>query len=130
MQAISDIKHIVKRAAAEAGFELAGVAGVGGFAELDYFPEWMVAGHACEMNYLLARNEAGELKRSSLRSVAPWARSIVVCAMNYNAAQPYSIEVSGSQRGWISRYAWSIQDYHKLVLQRLTQVEKTIHETA
>jgi epoxyqueuosine reductase len=83
------------------GFELAGVAAVGEFSELEYFPEWIAAGHAGEMKYLETRDDAGELKRGALRRVAPWARSVVVCASNYNTAQPYSIQVHTPDRGWI-----------------------------
>ena len=84
---ISQITAGVKQAAREAGFDLVGIAGVGDFPELDYFPQWIAAGHAGEMNYLEKRDEAGELKRASLRRVAPWARSVIVCAFG---------------RGWIS----------------------------
>src|SRR6185437_13678315 len=116
----------VKAAAAEAGFDLAGIAGVGEFPELEYFPAWIAEGRGGEMAYLQARDEQGSLKRASLRSVAPWARSVVVCALNYNTAQPYSTQVNDSDRGWISRYAWSRRDYHNVVLQKLQQVEARI----
>jgi len=123
---ISQITAGVKQAAREAGFDLVGIAGVGDFPELDYFPQWIAAGHAGEMKYLEKRDEAGELKRASLRRVAPWARSVVVCAINYNTDQPYSTELSDPKRGWISRYAWSREDYHDAVLRRLKIVEQKI----
>jgi len=116
----------VKAAAVEAGFDLAGIAGVGEFPELEYFPAWIAEGRGGEMAYLHARDEQGSLKRASLRSVALWARSVVVCALNYNTAQPYSTQVNDSDRGWISRYAWSRRDYHNVVLQKLKQVEARI----
>ena len=117
------LSRLVKQAAAEAGFDLAGVAGVSDFPELDYFISWIAEGRGGEMAYLQARDEQGRLKRASLRSVAPWARSVVVCALNYNSAQPYSTQVSDSDRGWISRYAWSRGDYHNVVMKKLKQVE-------
>jgi epoxyqueuosine reductase len=80
------------------------------------------------MKYLEARNEQGELKRASLRAVAPWARSVIVCAINYNTAEPYSTEVNDRARGWISRYAWSREDYHESVLRRLRAVEQNLAE--
>ena len=122
----SEITSTVKAAAAAAGFDLAGVAGVGEFAELSYFPTWIAEGRGGEMAYLQARDEQGRLKRASLHSVAPWARSVVVCALNYNTAEPYSTQVSDSDRGWISRYAWSRRDYHNVVLNKLKQVEAKI----
>src|SRR5690348_5290530 len=115
---VSEIARQVKAAAAEAGFDLAGIAGVGEFAELSYFPTWIAEGRGGEMAYLQARDEQGRLKRASLRSVAPWARSVVVCALNHNTAQSYSAEVNDSDRGWISRYAWSRSDYHNVLLKK------------
>ena len=123
MSHTSEIAARVKQAAHEAGFELAGIAPVRDFAELNHFPRWIEAGHAGEMKYLEARDHAGQLKRSSLRSTAPWARSVMVCAINYNTAHPYSTQVADSERGWISRYAWSREDYHDAVMRRLRAVE-------
>jgi epoxyqueuosine reductase len=119
---------LVKEAAREAGFELAGIAPVREFAELEHLSEWIAAGHAGEMKYLEARDEAGELKRANLRRVAPWARSVIVCAINYNTAHPYSTQVQDSQQGWISRYAWSREDYHEAVMRRLRLVEEKLQD--
>lgn len=117
------LAELVKNAAREAGFELAGIAPVRDFPELEHFPAWIAAGHAGEMKYLEARNDSGELKRASLRAAVSWARSVIVCAINYNTAQPYSKEAANSDRGWISRYAWSQEDYHESVLKKLRAVE-------
>jgi epoxyqueuosine reductase len=128
MLASQSLSETVKRLAREHGFDLAGVAPVGDFAELDYFPKWIEAGQAGEMKYLEARDDQGALKRSSLRAVAPWARSVIVCAINYNTAEPYSTQVKEPERGWISRYAWSREDYHDSVLRRLRKVEERLVE--
>jgi len=122
------ITSVVARAATEAGFELAGIAPVNDAPELEYFPQWIAAGHAGEMKYLEARDEQGRLKRASLAHAAPWARSVVVCAINYNTAQPYSTQVDDSSRGWISRYAWGQQDYHDAVMRRLRRVEAALRD--
>jgi len=119
------------RAATEAGFDLVGVTPADDAPELEYFPRWVAEGHAGEMKYLEARDEQGRLKRASLAHAAPWARSVVVCAINYNTAQPYSTDVSETEesekgRGWISRYAWGRQDYHDAVMPRLRQVETAL----
>jgi epoxyqueuosine reductase len=127
---ISEITALVKEAAHQAGFELAGIAPVRDFPELNHFPDWIEAGYAGEMKYLEARDEAGHLKRASLRSAAPWARSVIVCAINYNTAHPYSTQVEDSERGWISRYAWSREDYHEAVMRRLRVVENRLRDTA
>lgn len=126
---ISGLEAVVKRAAEQAGFDLAGISPADDSPELQSFPEWIAAGHAGEMKYLESRNEQGDLKRASLSRVAPWARSVVVCAINYNTDHPYSTEFQDSSRGWISRYAWSSEDYHESVLRRLKQVEATLRET-
>jgi epoxyqueuosine reductase len=120
------ITDLTKRAARDAGFDLVGIAPVRDFAELGHFPKWIADGHAGEMKYMEARDEMGRLKRASLRSAVPWARSVIVCAMNYNTAEPYSTQVSDPQRGWISRYAWSREDYHEAVLRRLRIVENRL----
>jgi epoxyqueuosine reductase len=65
------------------------------------------------------------LKRASLAHAAPWARSVVVCAINYNTAQAYSTENADPAQGWISRYAWS-GDYHESVMLRLGKVETAL----
>jgi epoxyqueuosine reductase len=120
------ITSLVKQAAYDAGFELAGVAPVHEFDELDRFREWIAAGRAAEMKYMESRDESGSLKRASLRSTLPWVRSVIVCAINYNTAQPYSTEADDPQRGWMARYAWGQQDYHDAVLNRLRAVESRL----
>jgi epoxyqueuosine reductase len=124
----SEIPELIKRAALTAGFDLAGIAPISDFPDLDRFPEWIAAGRAGEMKYMEARDEAGILKRASPKSTFPWARSVIVCAINYNTAQPYSTEIHDSKRGWIARYAWSKEDYHDAVLRRLRAVEANLRD--
>ena len=118
----------IKKAGLDAGFDLVGIAGVGDFPELAHFPEWIAAGRAGEMKYLESRDDMGKLRRASLLSVFPWARSVIVCAINYNTAQPYSTAVNNSGRGWISRYAWSREDYHDAVLRRVRELETKLKD--
>jgi epoxyqueuosine reductase len=127
---LETISQIVAKAATDAGFDLSGIAAVGDSPELKYFPQWIAEGRAGEMKYLEARDEQGRLKRASLEHVAPWARSVVVCAINYNTAQPYSTAFAGRDRGWISRYAWSGADYHDAVMRRLRRVEAELTDIA
>src|SRR5690242_8499436 len=119
----SGSSQFIREAALGAGFDLAGVAPVDDLPELAYLREWIAAGYAGDMGYLEARNQTGRLKRESLANVAPWARSAVVCGLNYNTGQPYSTEYSDSARGWISRYAWGSVDYHKVVMKQLRALE-------
>ena len=126
MNPASQIATLVKQSARIAGFELAGIAAVRDFPELDYFPDWIAAGNAGEMKYLESRDDQGNLKRASLRTAVPWARSVIVCAINYNTSPPYSTQTSDPARGWISRYAWSQEDYHDSVLLKLRRVEEEL----
>lgn len=118
----------VKQFARAAGFDLCGIAPVGEFRELESFPSWIVEGRHGEMKYMESRDDGGELKRASLARVAPWARSVIVCAINYNTEHPDSTAPADSGCGWISRYAWSREDYHEAVLRRLRAVEDRIRE--
>jgi epoxyqueuosine reductase len=127
---ITEITTRVKDAARDAGFELAGIAPVRDFPELNYFPDWIEAGRAGEMKYMEARDNAGQLKRASPGSTAPWARSVIVCAINYDTTHPYSTEFNDPERGWISRYAWGREDYHEAVMRRLRMVETRLRGVA
>src|SRR5258708_23038204 len=122
------IGQAIKRVAAEAGLELAGIAPVReeDFPEVAAVVAWIEAGNAGEMKYMEKRTEAGDLRRASAKNAAPWVRSVVVCALNYSAGKPYSVEMNDPRRGWISRYAWGSKDYHDALLPRLRQVEAAI----
>ncbi len=128
MNSLGPISARVKQAAGNAGFDLSGIAPVHDFPEQQFFSEWIANGYAGEMKYLEARNDVGELKRTSLRNTVPWARSVIVCATNYNTTEPYSTQIHHPERGWISRYAWSREDYHEVVLRKLRQVESELHQ--
>ena len=94
----SSISDFVSEAATEAGFSAAGIAAVPepdsaeDYAELRQVEPWIEAGRAGEMEYLKRRDESGRLLRSSLRIALPWARSVIVCAANYNSEAPKSID--------------------------------------
>lgn len=127
-----EIAQATKRAAHEAGFDLAGIAPVRkeDLPEIGAFIQWVDEGCAGEMKYLESRTETGELRRASASNAAPWVRSMVVCALNYSADKPYSVEANDPERGWISRYAWGSKDYHDALLPRLRQVEAAIQQLA
>jgi len=124
----SGLSGRIKECAREAGFDLCGVAAVRDFEELEAFPVWIADGRNGEMKYMEARDEAGKLKRAALARIAPWARSVIVCAINYNTPQPYSTQSNDPTRGWISRYAWTREDYHEAVMRRLRKLEAALHE--
>jgi epoxyqueuosine reductase len=116
--------RVVERARA-LGFDLCGVVSVDALEELARLPEWLERGYAGEMRYL------HDARRSDPRRVLPGARSIIVCALNYNTALSYSTEVpadgchferseepASGPAGWISRYAWG-DDYHDVLGEKL-----------
>ena len=127
MPSASELAALIQRAARDAGFDLCGIAPVSANPELESFPGWIEHGYAGEMRYLESRDEQGRLKRSALQHAAPWARSVIVCALNYNTGAPPSSDPAEGGRGWISRYAWGggdkPTDYHDVVMQRLRSVE-------
>jgi epoxyqueuosine reductase len=140
----ADREWIEQRARA-AGFDLAGITAVPeptspSAAEDDLrFAQWIDAGHAGEMEYLKRADDAGEYIRGDLRRSIPWARSVIVCAVNYNAAAPRSIDPSDPKTGWIARYAWSGRknpgedqskgsDYHDVLLLQLHALEAELKQ--
>jgi len=137
-----ELRRWLDEAARDAGFDAAGVAEAAAAGDADAedsmrFAAWVDAGRAGEMEYLKRRNEAGELVRSSVRVPMPWARSVIVCALNYNAAAARSVDPAPGSSGWIARYAWSGRDldegapeaariptdYHDELLARLRTLE-------
>lgn len=142
----AELEHWIRERTVEAGFDAAGVAPVSApesdKSQLDAerFSAWIAAGRAGEMEYLKRRDERGVLLRSGVQVAMPWAQSVVVCALNYNAAGPRSTEAAPSDAGWIARYAWSGRDtdagsaeliptdYHDELLRRLRQVESALKQ--
>jgi len=92
------IFELVSSAGRDSGFDRAGIAAVPApgtpedYEELRNFGPWVEGGRAGEMEYLKRRDEAGLLLRSSLRVAMPWARSVIVCATNYNCGAARSID--------------------------------------
>ena len=114
------------------GFDLCGVAPVHGdenhLLELQHLPEWLNRGHAGEMNYL------HDPRRADPALAMDGARSLIVVALNYNSARPYSTAVEAAAtdsdavpRGWISRYAWG-DDYHETMWQKLNALVGSMRE--
>jgi epoxyqueuosine reductase len=142
----TELERWLRDRVAEAGFDRSGIAPVAPLdseesqVNADRFTSWVATGRAGEMDYLKRRDEQGVLLRSGIQVAMPWARSIIICALNYNAAAPLSIETAPGDTGWIARYAWSGRDtpagstnliptdYHEELLQRLRQIEGALKE--
>ena len=109
-----------------AGFDLCGIAPAAEFPELAHLDEWLGRGHAGEMRYL------HDVRRRSPAQAMPGARSVIVCALNYNTALPPSTEAREQPRanegpqGWISRYAWG-DDYHTVLGEKLEALVEHLH---
>ena len=121
-----DTKWVLQRATA-AGFDLCGIAVALKFPELQYYSDWIARGFAGEMKYL------SDERRLDPRRPLPGARSLIVCALNYNSKLPYSAELRPDSRegetphGWISRYAWG-DDYHEVLWDKLNVLAAEMRE--
>lgn len=104
----------IKAKAREFGFDACGIASAEPFAELAYLDGWIARGYAGEMAYMQRTAEC----RADVRCVVPSARSVIVTAVLYNTARPYSTELAQPNQALVSRYAWG-DDYHDVVGQRL-----------
>jgi epoxyqueuosine reductase len=129
MNAASQTTWIGERARA-LGFDLCGVVRAAKFPELERTDEWLKRGYAGEMKYL------ADARRNNPESAMAGVRSVIVCALNYNADCPKSIEMAGrlggesesdEPRGWISRYAWG-SDYHDVLRQKLDELIAALRE--
>jgi epoxyqueuosine reductase len=141
-----ELRRWLDESARDAGFDAVGVAGVPdpndpiSAEDSARFAAWIDSGHAGEMEYLKRRDESGAFVRSSPTIPMPWARSVIVCALNYNAEALLSIDPAPPGTGWIARYAWSGRapeeeaterlvptDYHDQMLVRLRRIEAGLH---
>jgi epoxyqueuosine reductase len=116
---------IVERAYA-LGFSLCGVVPLARFPEHAAFDEWLERGYGGAMGYL------ADPRRRDPGQVLAGARSVIVCALNYNTRHPYSseaaaLEGSDGPGGWISRYAWG-RDYHEVLGERLNLLADALNE--
>jgi epoxyqueuosine reductase len=108
------------------GFDLCGVAPADKFPELAQAEAWLAKGYAGEMKYL------ADARRRDPHLAFPGIRSVIVCALNYHAPQPRSIDLpdkpgATDPRGWISRYAWGT-DYHDVLRTKLNLLLGTMRE--
>jgi epoxyqueuosine reductase len=145
---VVSVSDEIKRSALEAGFDVAGIAPITAWHDLEFARAWVEKGYGGEMAYL--RNP----KRGDPRMILPSAESVVCVGLVYNVALPYSTScetdvrsgppASGDApataspadssddegpRGWISRYAWGV-DYHRVMRERLERLRLVIEKLA
>lgn len=102
----------VKDEARRLGFPLVGVCPAVSAPGAGRLREWLAAGYAGEMDYIVGRVEAYDHPRS----VLPGVKSLVVLAMPYRTAEPAAPQPG---EGRVSRYAWGPADYHDVIHDRL-----------
>jgi len=108
----------LKEKARSLGFDLVGIAPVGPSPEAAFYPTWLEKGYAGEMRYL---------ERQKADRMNPDARSVIVCAMNYNTDRPRT--PYDRLRAWVSRYAWGA-DYHETLQRKLKELAAWIEQSS
>jgi epoxyqueuosine reductase len=121
------------------GFDLCGVTRAEDLAPPEHRQEWLDRGYAGTMRYL------HDPRRADPARALPEAQSVVVCAVNYNTAHPYSTEAAAANaastavasgpgaaavsgpKGWLSRYAWG-EDYHIVINEKLDALVAAMNE--
>jgi epoxyqueuosine reductase len=101
MQPPADTDWLVARAKT-LGFDLCGVAAAEDLADPARLNEWLERGYAGEMRYL------HDPRRGDPASVVPGAKSIIVCALNYNAPRPYSTESAAENAIALEPSGWNL----------------------
>ncbi len=86
-----NLAAFIKQRALEMGFDLAGIAPVGAWRDLEFSRQWVEQGRGGEMHYL------ANPKRDDPRLVLPSVQSVICVGLIYNAPLPYSIEVRSQE---------------------------------
>lgn len=103
----------LKRAALEAGFDIAGICSACEPPHYTAYLSWLKGNFHAGMAYM-ARSK---ILRSSPQSLLSGAKSILAVGLNYNQNPPLNTNVK------ISRYALG-RDYHKVIKKKLKRVSK------
>ena len=118
----------VKQRALDLGFDLAGIAPIGVWKDLEFSRRWVEKGFNGEMRYL------ENPKRFDPHLVLPSAKSVICVGLAYDTPLPYSsfqfpVSAGVTPRAWVSRYAWG-QDYHEIMRAKLEQLRAALGELA
>lgn len=115
----------IKEKAAEAGFDLAGIAPAGPAAHAKEFTAWLARGCQAGMQWM-AREPA---RRSSAAALLEGAQSVIVLGLGYALPDPPPEIWNDPSRGRISRYAWG-PDYHNHIQRMLKDLSQFIQKLA
>lgn len=116
----TELSERIKALASSAGFDRCGIASAGPMPREAYLRDWLSRGYAGTMGYL-HRHTAS---RVDVRAWLPWARSVLVVALNYK--QPAPPKPDDVPRGRVAMYAWG-EDYHVVLRERLEALAATLH---
>ena len=111
----------VKERALDLGFDLAGIAPIAVWKDLEFSRQWVEKGFNGKMRYL------ENPKRFDPHLVLPSAQSVICIGLVYNTSLPYS--AATAPRAWVSRYAWG-QDYHEIMRAKLEQLRAALEALA
>lgn len=87
------VSDLLKKRAIDVGFDLAGIAPISVWQDLEFSRYWVACGFGGEMRYL------ANPKRDDARRVLASARSVICLALVYNALLPYSTELREQKTG-------------------------------
>jgi epoxyqueuosine reductase len=115
--------ELIKRLAADIGFDRAVIAAAGSLPRATYYRRWLAAGHAGTMNWLADHSDI----RENPLAILPGARSIICVALSYHRPEAEeNVPGSGSEpTGRVARYARG-RDYHVVVRKRLDELRRRI----
>lgn len=124
MADLSILCEQIKTEANRLGFNHVGVASALPAPHIEAYRAWVKAGRHAGMAYLSREDSLS--KRQDPRHILPGCQSIICLAMPYfRPTTPLEAEYAG--KGRVSTYAQT-RDYHKVIWQKLEQLEKFIHE--
>ena len=106
----------IKSAGIDLGFSRVGICSAEAPISLPMYQEWVEAGFHAGMDYLATSVDL----RSTLESLLPGVKSVVVCALNYHQSAPWS---PGQPR--IAQYALG-RDYHKVLRRKLQSLARDL----
>lgn len=107
-----ELSRLVKDAATVVGFDRCGIARAESLPRGDFLAEWLGRGYAGTMGYLHRHQDS----RRDVRTWLPWAKSVIVVALNYGQKPPP--KPVDEPRGRVAMYAWG-EDYHVVLREKL-----------
>jgi epoxyqueuosine reductase len=114
----------IKQRALDLGFDLAGIAPIAVWKDLEFSRQWVEKGFHGDMRYL------ENPKRFDPYLVLPSAKSVICVGLVYNfpfSSFHFPVSAAAAPSAWISRYAWG-QDYHGIMRAKLEQLRAAVEE--